>query len=296
MQAIRNRGFGNTASGRFIATALAGFLALWALAPVPAVAQGAQGINVPGFWDPNRRFSKPDRTKVLAIRFVTELESPPFSFTGPDGLPAGFNVDLARAVCEELDIPCTIQELKWDFLIDAISEGKGDAIIAPIPITAENRKRFSFSNPFLGLPGRFVATSSTRLVDITDEAAEGLRVGVVSNTPHAAFLAAYFPAFEQVEYDSPAAMREGLTGGAVELIFTDALSSAVWLNSQAGRQCCVFVGGAYTDPNFFGEGIAVAVDPARRSLREAIDFALSRIYMSGRYFEIFLRYFPRGYY
>lgn len=234
MQAIRNRGFGNTASGRFIATALAGFLALWALAPVPAPAQGAQGINVPGFWDPNRRFSKPDRTKVLAIRFVTELESPPFSFTGPDGLPAGFNVDLARAVCEELDIPCTIQELKWDFLIDAISEGKGDAIIAPIPITAENRKRFSFSNPFLGLPGRFVATSSTRLVDITDEAAEGLRVGVVSNTPHAAFLAAYFPAFEQVEYDSPAAMREGLTGGAVELIFTDALSSAVWLNSQAG--------------------------------------------------------------
>ncbi len=43
------------------------------------------------------------------IRFLTETDYPPFNFTGPDGNPAGFNVDLARLICEEIKVTCTIQ-------------------------------------------------------------------------------------------------------------------------------------------------------------------------------------------
>ncbi|MCB1474350.1 MAG: transporter substrate-binding domain-containing protein [Rhodobiaceae bacterium] len=262
----------------------------------PAAAQAADGIFVPGFWDPNRRFPKPDRSKVRSIRFLTELESPPFSFTAPDGLPAGFNVDLARAVCGELDIPCTIQELKWDLLVEAIAEGRGDAIIAPIPITAETRKTYAFTNPFLGRPGRFVATKTTLVESVSASAIAGRKVAVVAGTPHETFLKTYFPQVEIASFDNTSEARKALTGGAVELMFSDALAASVWLNSAAAKDCCIFIGDAYADPHFFGEGIAVAVDPARRELREAIDFAMSRIYQDGRYFEIFLRYFPRGYY
>lgn len=277
--------------------ALALAIALSALmAASHARAQLPEGVNVPGFWDPNRRFPKPDRTKVRSIRFLTEQESPPFSFTAPDGLPAGFNVDLARAICEELDVPCTIQELKWDLLLDAVDEERGDAIIAPIPITAENRGRYAFTNPFLGRPGRFIGTKSTLIETISPAALADRKIGVVTGTPHAEFMATYFPDIDIVPYETSAQAREDLTGGAIDLVFTDALSASVWLNSAAAKGCCIFVGEAYTDPHFFGEGIAVAVGPERRALREAIDYALSRIYFSGRYFEIFLRYFPRGYY
>ena len=262
----------------------------------PAAAQSAEGVTVPGFWDPNRRFSKPDRDKVRAIRFVTELESPPFSFTAPDGLPAGFHVDLARAICKELDVPCTIQELKWEFLVAAIEEGRGDAIIAPIPINAETRKRFAFTNPVLGRPGRFVTTKANRLTEISLQTLDERKVGVVERTPHADFIAAYFAGVEVVTFADTAAAREALTNGSVDVLFTDALATSVWLNAAASRDCCRFVGGAYTEPHFFGEGIAIAVDPRRKALRAALDFALNRIYQSGLYFEIFLRYFPRGYY
>ena len=259
-------------------------------------AQVPDGVNVPGFWDPNRRFPKPDRTKVRAIRFLTEQESPPFSFTAPDGLPAGFNVDLARAVCEELDVPCTIQELKWDLLVKAIEDDRGDAIIAPIPITADSRQKYDFTNPFLGRPGRFIATKSTLIQAITSAELAERKVGVVAGTPHAGFIATYFPAVDTITYETTVKAREALTSGAIDLLFTDALTAGVWLNSEAAKGCCIFIGEAYTDPHFFGEGIAVAVDPGRKALREAIDYALRRIYFNGRYFEIFLRYFPRGYY
>src|SRR5260370_35189908 len=61
---------------------------------------------VPGFWDPRRRPERPDLTRLTAIRFMTEVDYPPFNFAGPDGNPAGFNVDLARMVCEALKGPC----------------------------------------------------------------------------------------------------------------------------------------------------------------------------------------------
>ena len=51
---------------------------------------------VPGFWDPRRRPDRPDLSRLTVIRFLTETDYPPFNFTGPDGNPAGFNVDLAR--------------------------------------------------------------------------------------------------------------------------------------------------------------------------------------------------------
>src|SRR5271154_6202279 len=62
----------------------------------PAMEAAPQAV--PGFWDPRRRPDRPDPSRLTVIRFLTETDSPPFNFTGPDGNPAGFNVDLARAI------------------------------------------------------------------------------------------------------------------------------------------------------------------------------------------------------
>ena len=62
--------------------------------PKPAPEAAPQAV--PGFWDPRRRPDRPDLSRLTVIRFLTETDYPPFNFTGPDGNPAGFNVDLAR--------------------------------------------------------------------------------------------------------------------------------------------------------------------------------------------------------
>src|SRR4030088_2281175 len=62
---------------------------------------------VPGFWDPRRRPDRPDLSRLTVIRFLTETDYPPFNFTGPDGNPAGLNVDLARSLCSEMKVTCT---------------------------------------------------------------------------------------------------------------------------------------------------------------------------------------------
>ena len=77
--------------------------------PPAVIPQPAAPQAVPGFWDPRRRPDRPDLARLTVIRFLTETDYPPFNFTGPDGNPAGFNVDLARMICEEIKVACTIQ-------------------------------------------------------------------------------------------------------------------------------------------------------------------------------------------
>src|ERR1700728_3725128 len=84
---------------------------------------------VPGFWDPRRRPDRPDLSRLTVIRFLTETDYPPFSFTGPDGTPAGLDVDLARLLCDEIKVTCTIQMRRFETWLDAITSNGGDAII-----------------------------------------------------------------------------------------------------------------------------------------------------------------------
>src|SRR3954462_14415130 len=102
--------------------------------PMPKETPGVFGktsdpFAVPGFWDPRRRPERPDLTRISVIRFLTETDYPPFNFTGADGNPAGFNVDLARSLCDEIKVTCTIQMRRFETLLDAITSNRGDAII-----------------------------------------------------------------------------------------------------------------------------------------------------------------------
>ena len=74
-------------------------------------------MAVPGFWDPRRRPERPDLSRISIIRFLTEIDYPPFNYAGPDGNPAGFNVDLARLICEEIKVACTVQMRRFDTLV-----------------------------------------------------------------------------------------------------------------------------------------------------------------------------------
>ena len=89
-----------------------------------------RAVVVPGFWAPRRRSERPDLSRIQTIRFLTDMDYPPFDYAGPDGNPAGFNVDLARLICDEIKISCTIQARPFGTLLDALNDNRGDAVIA----------------------------------------------------------------------------------------------------------------------------------------------------------------------
>src|ERR1700745_2210015 len=92
-----------------------------------AAAQDSPTVRIPFFWDPDAQIDRPELVGLRAVRFLTDDDYPPLDFALPDGSLAGFNVVMARAICAELQVACTIQARRWDTLVDSLLTSKGDA-------------------------------------------------------------------------------------------------------------------------------------------------------------------------
>jgi polar amino acid transport system substrate-binding protein len=252
---------------------------------------GAAPQAVPGFWDPRRRPERPDLSRIAVIRFLTETDYPPFNFTGADGNPAGFNVDLARSLCEEIKVTCTIQMRRFETLLDALSSNKGDAIIASMAVTPQLRARLDFTDPYYRAPARFVSRKDQVLAEIRPEYLEGKKVGVIAGTAHEAYLNAMFTDAELHSYPNDDVLRTALRRGEVDFIFGDAISLAFWINGTDSGDCCAFSGGPFVESRYFGEGIGIGVRKGNDLLRQALNWALFRVWEKGRYTDLWLRYF-----
>jgi polar amino acid transport system substrate-binding protein len=247
---------------------------------------------VPGFWDPRRRPERPDLTRVTTIRFLTETDYPPFNFAGPDGNPQGFNVDLARTMCEELKIGCTVQMRRFETLVASLNENRGDAAIASLAATPEVRAKIDFTDPYYRTPARFVARRDSPIGEVLPEKLEGRKVAVAAGTAHEAYLRALFTEVEVRPYPTADVARLALRRGDVDLLFGDAISLAFWLNGTDSENCCAFRGGPYLDSRYFGEGVGVAVRRGNDTMRLVLNYALFRTWEQGRFTDLWLRYFP----
>jgi len=247
---------------------------------------------VPGFWDPRHRPERPDLSRIAIIRFLTETDYPPFNFAGPDGAPTGFNVELARAICDEMKVACTIQMRRFDTLIDSLDKNQGDAVIASLSENAKTRARVDFSDAYYRTPARFVARRDLDLATVAPPALEGRKVAVVAGTAHEAYLKDLFTEAELHPYPNAEAARAALMKGEVDLLFGDGIALAFWLNGTASAGCCEFRGGPYLESRYFGEGVGIAVRKNNDVLRRAFNWALFRLWESGRFTDLWLRYFP----
>ena len=259
-------------------------------APVQAAPQ--PDVFVPSLWDPASPPPKPDLAALKPLLIVTGQDDPPFAFTLPDGTPAGFDVDLARALCDVLKVTCTVQARRWDTVLPAVVAGAGDAAVASLAITAANRRSVDFTSPYYRTPARFVAPLAAKAGDVLPETVRGRRIGVQGGTAHEAYLKAFFPAATLVPFGTVADLRAALVAGRVDLAFGDGIGWAGWLNGPAGSACCTFVGGPFTETHFFGEGAGIAVRQGREPLRVALDYALWRVAQDGTYADLWLKYFP----
>lgn len=259
---------------------------------VPAQAQTSEALPVPGFWDPRRRPERPDLSRVTQIRFLTEVDYPPFNYAGPDGHPAGFNVDLARMICEELRVTCTIQMRRFDTLIPALNENRGEAVIASIAVTEASRKLLDFSDPYYRVPARFAAQRAVAQGELRPELVEGKKIAVVAGSAHEAYLKTLFTEAQAVPYPSAETAREALKRNQVDYVFGDGISLSFWLNGTDSGGCCAFAGGAFFESRYFGEGVGIAVKRGNDILRQAFNWALFRLWEKGRFTDLWLRYFP----
>lgn len=234
-----------------------------------------------------------EQPKRVAIRFLTDSDFPPFNYYDEDNALTGFNVDMARGICLELNATCDVQARPWAELLPALRKGEADAVIASHAASPNALKAVDFSDPYYYTPARFAGKRGSPRMEATPESLQGRRIAVAKGTAHEAYLRAFFRDSSIRVYETVELARDALVVGGVDYLFDDGISLAFWLNGTSSKACCEFKGGPFGEPKYFGDGIGIAVKRGDMQLKDMLNTALKRMRDSGRYEELLLRYFPQ---
>lgn len=230
------------------------------------------------------------------LRFITEADYPPFNYRDEEGILIGFNIDLAKAICTELEVTCEIKTASWENLIPALDSEEADVVAASLAVSVDNLKRVDFTNRYFRMPARFASKKSYELDEMIPEEVEGERIGVLKGTAHEAYLKDFFYDAKIIPFETATAARNALRNDKISLLFGDGISLMFWVNGLDSGGCCTLRGGAFTEAKYFGDGVGLAVKKGNRALRETLNDALENIRKSGRFEEFYLRYFPLRFY
>ena len=81
------------------------------------------------------------------IRIATHADFPPYEdYDGSEIV--GIDIDMMNAVCDELAMELSVEDIEFDAIIPAVSAGEYDAGVAGISVTPEREKNVSFTQSY----------------------------------------------------------------------------------------------------------------------------------------------------
>jgi polar amino acid transport system substrate-binding protein len=221
----------------------------------------------------------------------TEGAYPPFNNLESDGSLTGFDIDIAKALCEEMKAECTFVTQDWDGIIPALISKKFDAIIASMSITAERKEKVDFTNKYYNTPPAIVVPKDSPITEATEDALDGKTLGAQSATTHSNYAEAHMKKSELKLYPTSEEYKLDIVNGRIDGVIDDVVVLSEWLKTADGA-CCKLLGTLPIDPVINGEGAGIAVRKGDDALREKLNAAIDAIRKNGKYKEINEKYFP----
>jgi len=229
------------------------------------------------------------------LRIAMEGQFPPFEQVDAAGQLQGFNVDIAKALCQAMAADCQLVRFAWDDLIPALDEQRADLVLASMSITAQRQQLVDFTAKYAQTPAFFFARKGlVNEVIITPRRILGKRVGVQRDTTYDRFLTDKYQQHTQVlRFESADGMYQALAENRVDLVLDDAVSGYFGFLDTDKGQGFEQVGNKVVAPKHFGKGQGIAVRKGNHELRERLDQALLIILSNGVYKRIEKQYFKQ---
>jgi polar amino acid transport system substrate-binding protein len=231
-----------------------------------------------------------DAQDRMKLKIGTEGAYPPFNNLTSDGKLEGFDVDIARALCEEMNADCEFVTQDWDGIIPALQAGKFDAIIASMSITPERAEQVDFSKKYYNTPPAIAAPKDTDIAGVTKEALAGKTVGAQGSTTHFNYSEATYTDSEVRAYPTAQEYQLDLANGRLDAVNDDVVVLSEWLASPDG-ECCKLVGTITPVEEIHGPGAGIAVRKGETELAEKFNAAIDAIRANGKYKAINEKYF-----
>jgi arginine/ornithine transport system substrate-binding protein len=230
------------------------------------------------------------------LRVAVDATYKPFTYKTESGELAGFDVDVARALCDELSSECVFVEQAWDGMIPGLQAKKYDVIISSMSITDERKQVVDFTGKYYSTPSCVVVKSALNLgADAANF--EGKKLGVLKAStqekyaigelqPAGATIVPY-DAQDQVYLDIKSGRLDGTVADVVEV-------NGGFLSTPDGKDYACSGGRIPVEfeAKYFGIGMGVALRKEDPLLRDALDAAINTIRDNGKWKELADKHVP----
>lgn len=225
------------------------------------------------------------------VRIAIEGGHPPFNFVEANGQPAGFEVELGRALCQAAGLDCVFVVHEWEGLIKGLLARDYDAIMNSLAITPKRKLRVLFSQPYYRIPLSFIVRKNSDLKGFAPADLAGRSIGTAGHNGLAPFLESRYPGAETRTFDKLEDADLDLLTERIDVVFGDKLTLARFLASREGA-CCRFLGDLPPGESVLGEGFAIAFRPDDVALKQAFDAAIAKVKADGTYDRIRAKHLP----
>ena len=225
--------------------------------------------------------AKDGEKKVLKV--AMECAYAPYNWTQPDdsngAVPIadsneyayGYDVMMAKKICEELGYDLQIVRLDWDSLIPALQSGQADCVIAGQSITQERLQAVDFSEPYYYATIVTLVKKDSNYADATCTSQQSTiwYQNCLPQIPDANILAATASAPD---------MLMSLNAGKCDLVVTDQPTGKGALVAYPDFKMLEF-GGGDKDFQVSDEdiNIGISMKKGNTELKEAIDSVLTKM-------------------
>jgi lysine-arginine-ornithine-binding protein len=223
------------------------------------------------------------------VRIAIEGVYPPFNYVDPQGNPKGFEVDLAKTLCDMIGRKYQFVVLDWDGMLTGLLAGKVDAVMASMSITDERKKSVAFTQKYYEEQGSFVAAKGSGLV-IFPAGLKGKRIGVQRSTTWSAYVENTYPDATLIYYDNDDRGLLDLLAGRIDTYLGQTYYMKQCLKKNEFETCTI-VGDRVSDNPYVGEGIGIALRKRDTQLKDQLNQALDKILNKGTYKQIADKYF-----
>ena len=220
--------------------------------------------------DDKKGYARVKATGVL--RIGTDATYPPFEFNDDKtGDLVGLDIDLMKAISEELDVTPEFIVVPFGGIIPGLRSNKYECIISAMTITINRKQAVDFSIPYYDA-GQTIAVplDNTTITSIDD--LEGRKVGVQLGTT-GEMMAKTIKDAEVISFNNIGAAFIDMENGQVDAVLNDAPTS---IRAIKVRGKAKIVG-----PLLSTEEYGIAVDKSNGKLLDEINKALQKLIIKG---------------
>jgi polar amino acid transport system substrate-binding protein len=202
------------------------------------------------------------------FRIGVDASYPPFAVATATDL-FGIDIDVGRALGEQLDVPVRFVNMGYDGLYDSLRNDQVDAVISALPIDPTRMGEVRYTVPYFNA-GLVLVSADPRMENMADLGNHSLAFEFGSEADRTArqWLRRINP-FTTFPYETPTYALDALRLAAADAALVDAISARLYLREHANLDVRLL---PVTDVLY-----AIAVRNTRGQTWEAINHALYQL-------------------